>query len=853
MGIGSISNKTSSSISGSHTRYTGLASGLDVDELVEGMTIGTQTKIQKQYQQKQLLSWKQDAYQSVSSKLIEFSRKYMSYGSSSNLMGTNFFSKTNVTAMGDNSKYISVSGSSSITDQLSILAVKKLAKNASSVSKNAVSDATLSSGEFALEGDVISDKLAGQGLYIKRGNAQFAVSFNPNLDYSTPEKAVESINKCLEDVDIGKNQNLGDKIQASVFTSSSGEKHIEFKLAAGNENDSNTIQISGGTEDALSTLGFSEGDSITSLSPSIRGTKDLSVGGALQNKKSFIDTVSGKSMTINYNGVSKSIKMPEKLEDLDDYTNGNSSATMEEKFQNYLQKQIDDNFGKNRIKVNINNQGTDADGNVISKMELQTIKADTFDPADPTNPAGFDTTSILKVASGDSGLLGRNGAFQMEYGESNRLNLSTTLEKSGLLNKTNYPDYGDGKKLGFKINGVIIDKTVDGKDFDEETTMSEIINAINQSDAKVKVSYLETSDKFSIASTEPGASGNVKIEAYNESSDGSTDTFDMGAMIFGDTTGSDYVVTKGEDAVIVVDYDGNGGQDPVTLTRGSNTFNIDGLSVTVNNTFDAVDATTGAVDPKQQVTFSAKADVDKITDTIKTMVEDYNAIIELSNKMVSEKRNRDYPPLTDEQREQMSDKDIERWEEKAKAGMLFNDADLRSFTTKIRPIFSSNSTMIQAMKEIGITTSSSREDNGKLVLDESKLRAALEDRPEDVKELFTKAADTVIDPDTGKTVKVGGSGGVMSQLKEIFDTYAATEGATKGVFVEKAGSPYSPLSMLTNSIYKQTKEIDNYIKDLTKKLQVEQTRYYNKFTQLEKLTQQMNSQSSWLTSQFAGQ
>jgi flagellar hook-associated protein 2 len=85
-------------------------------------------------------------------------------------------------------------------------------------------------------------------------------------------------------------------------------------------------------------------------------------------------------------------------------------------------------------------------------------------------------------------------------------------------------------------------------------------------------------------------------------------------------------------------------------------------------------------------------------------------------------------------------------------------------------------------------------------------------------------------------------------MKTITDKYASTTGATKGILVETAGNSASPLSLLSNSIQTQIDEIDDNVSTLQDKLSDEQTRYQSQFTQLEELIQQLNTQSSWLTS-----
>ena len=95
------------------------------------------------------------------------------------------------------------------------------------------------------------------------------------------------------------------------------------------------------------------------------------------------------------------------------------------------------------------------------------------------------------------------------------------------------------------------------------------------------------------------------------------------------------------------------------------------------------------------VTFSSSPDVDAIYDTIKKFVDSYNGLITNISEKTSEKKNKDYPPLTDAQREALSDDEIKRWDDLAKKGTLRRDSTLSSLLTKMRTsIYSSVSEYI---------------------------------------------------------------------------------------------------------------------------------------------------------------
>ena len=106
------------------------------------------------------------------------------------------------------------------------------------------------------------------------------------------------------------------------------------------------------------------------------------------------------------------------------------------------------------------------------------------------------------------------------------------------------------------------------------------------------------------------------------------------------------------------------------LKRSSNVFDIDGMSITVTGTF-GYDASGNIDTTTEPVTFDAQVDSDKAVDAVKQMVDDYNALIELVNKELTKKRDRDYAPLTDEQKADMSENEIKLWEEKAKSWYAF--------------------------------------------------------------------------------------------------------------------------------------------------------------------------------------
>lgn len=812
MNIGGLSGTTSSTIRG----YGGLASGLDRDSLIEGMTSGTTAKINKQQQKKTLLQWEQTAIRNITDKLTSFADKYTStYASGTNLFSSSLWGRNKITALGANSKYVSVSGSANTADTLEIQRIKQLAKKAQLTSSDRVSDSTLQTGKIDTTEFQKSENLEGKTLTFNYSDKEYTVTLPTGKDkdgkeykYDTLDHAIESINRAFKDVEVAG----GKKLSEIVNVEKDGDK-IKFtdKLNAGT-----TLKLTGGS--AVEYLGFTNKNADGNFGEMDITNKSITSNEAvtedkLITKTYFTDRIAGKTLTFNYNGTSKTIKMPsqEEINKVKD-----NPEKLFEMLEENMQTQLDEAFGKGRVTVDFVKDGTSTTaGNFTFKT---------------TTPDGQpDNSSVLALSSADIGMLGENGAFKTAYGESNRVNLNSTLAESGLKGADKlakwFEDNPD-KKFAFTIKDGIKDVKIE---ISKDDTMQDVMNRINE-ETSVQVTYQSTTDKFVFTSKNEGASGSFKFEP-----DSGNEEILKG--IFGDNITDE---AKGTDAKLEVKYAGS--DEVVEITRDSNTFKVDGMTITLNGTF-GYDKDGNKIDDTEAITFDAKVDNEKIVETVKEMVKEFNEIIELVNKEVKTKPDRDYAPLTDEQKKELSESEIEAWEEKAKEGLLFNDNDIKGLSNGLRFVLGSGD--LQALEKIGLTVSSTTSDNGKLSFDESKFKAALESDPEGVKELFTKEQ---VKDEAGNVVQ---SSGIATNLKNVLDKYAKTVGEPKGILINRAGSIKSPASITQNELYKQILEVDKRISSLQDTLKMEQDRYIRQFTTLESLIAQMNSQSSAL-SQFGG-
>ena len=203
------------------------------------------------------------------------------------------------------------------------------------------------------------------------------------------------------------------------------------------------------------------------------------------------------------------------------------------------------------------------------------------------------------------------------------------------------------------------------------------------------------------------------------------------------------------------------------INRSSNTFTINGAEITLKQT---------TTDP---VTFSSSTDVDSIYDTIKNFVDTYNGLISNISTEISEKKSKGYDPLTKTEREALSEDEIEKWDKLARQGTLHRDSTLSNLLTNMRTsIYTAvEGTSFNNMAKIGIATTKDYLAGGKLEIDEDKLRAAIEEDPNGIYELFMADGETTVD---GKKTTDFSKDGIVGRLRDNLKT-------TMEAISEKAG------------------------------------------------------------------
>lgn len=405
-------------------------------------------------------------------------------------------------------------------------------------------------------------------------------------------------------------------------------------------------------------------------------------------------------------------------------------------------------------------------------------------------------------------LFGEKSVFGVEEGShtsSGAIKRSDTLTEAARKLGTELTDDGAGN----------VKVTINGKDFSfkASATLSDMMYTINQDkDAKVSFTYSEMTDSFQIANTATGSNSSLSFS---------------GLEMFGLKQAD---VKAGADATIKVESQGITRE----ISQASNTFTLDGLTFEVTGTKDF--GTEG-------LEVRVERDFQPTINAIKSFIEDYNKMVgELTTKYY-EKSYGAYSPLTEDQRSALTEKEAEKWDEKAKSGLLRNDTAIGSLLTSLRSslLAKVGDTGLSA-SDLGISTvawssSNWRTEQGKLTLDEGKLLERLKENPNAVQEVLTKITtndkgetDTTTKTENGKTTASSGLLTRMSSFLSGFNT-----------------------AMSTKNIVNTQKSITEYtlkMSDMVSKMAAKEESLWAKYSKMETALSNLQSQSNWLSAQL---
>ncbi len=486
--------------------------------------------------------------------------------------------------------------------------------------------------------------------------------------------------------------------------------------------------------------------------------------------------LSGQSFVIELDGTERTVTL-EDVTDLDS-----------------LQAAIDDAVGEGKVTVSEDS----------STGYLVMTAAD---------DSGVQEITISAPSSGTSGL--SNLGFGDDAILSNRLDTSDTLATiADQLSTADALTFNSDGQIELTINGTTLT-------FDQDDTLAEMIDEVNDADLGVTMEYDELSGKLQMTADDTGAGSTLVVTE----GDGSN---------FLSTCLS--VATEGLDSKVTI--------DGTALTRSSNVLTLDGVTYTLNQTTD------------DEATVSLTQDTDAIYDLISNFVDAYNTLISSINTTLNETYDSDYPPLTDDQKDDMTDEEIANWETKAKTGILADDSILTSFLREMRrSLINSVSGSSVTITSIGITTGTYDEE-GQLNIDEDTLKAAIESDASAVMDLFSQKSTTYSSNSSVRTLSTSqlstryAEEGIAYRFYDTLAKYISTtrdSSGNKGLLLEKAGIE-DDTSDTDNTLTTLIDKYEDEISDEEDRLDDYEDTLYDKYTTLETYISKMNTQLSALSS-----
>ncbi|CAI9385713.1 MULTISPECIES: flagellar hook-associated protein 2 [Bacillaceae] len=471
-------------------------------------------------------------------------------------------------------------------------------------------------------------------------------------------------------------------------------------------------------------------------------------------------------------------------------------------------------------KLNQNKTFTEWQRDDYREMNTLLLSLDNLLSEGITKQSTFIKKSIN--SSNEAALSIKNVNSTVDFSGSIKIDKLATAASMKSDGKTLITDYDSKKTLreygindskltisAIDANGVLNSKEIDITDTD---TMDSLISKINQQSG-VTAFYDSQTNQFSLTAKNTGEIEGAEITLSTSTGGTLLDKLNIDSS---NTDTEKGINTAGSNAEIV--YNG------ITTTRTSNVFKINGVELTLKQV------------TSDTVNFSSTPDVDSIYDSIKSFVDKYNEIIGKISDKIGETKYRDYAPLTDAQKEAMTEDEIKKWEEKAKSGTLKNDQILSNVLNRMRSslgsIVSGNGTYSR-LSDIGIATTNNYLEGGKLEIDEDKLKAAITADPNSVYKLFQNSG-----------AQSSSEYGLAQKVRENLKT-AMNEIKTK------AGSSSSVNNTFT--LGKLLNQYSTRIDDFEDKLTTIENRYWSRFTAMETAINKANSQSAYLTNMFSSQ
>ena len=389
----------------------------------------------------------------------------------------------------------------------------------------------------------------------------------------------------------------------------------------------------------------------------------------------------------------------------------------------------------------------------------------------------------------------------------------TALSKLSDLADSN--GIGDGGQISIKAGDkdLTLDVTAD-------TTISDVMTKLKE--AGLNANFDEKQQRLFISAKTSGASNDFSITAAGSNGQAALKALGIQLNPDGDPTAEGYAKKiDGQDAKIEL----NG----ATFTNNTNVFEINGL------TFTALSETKAG----EAVTITTQDDTDGIYDMIKGFLKEYNSIMNEMDKLYNADSASKYEPLTDDEKDAMSDAEVEKYEKKIKDSLLRRDSTLSTIRSKLTSVMSSGTTVDgkqMHLSDFGLDTLSyftaAENEKNAYHIDGDPDDENTSGNADKLKSMIASDPDTVVS--------------FFSSLhKELYSTMDGLSKAVEGY--RSYGSFYDDKKMKSDYSDYTTK-----ISEMEEKVNDYEDKWYSKFSKMETALAKMQSNASAITGLLGG-
>ncbi len=757
-------------------RISGLASGLDTEALVSELVSAYRTKTEKYTKAQTKLSWKQDAWKSLNSKI------YSMYTSISNLRYSSAYNLKKAT-VSDSTK-ATVTAQSGAVAGVQSLSIESVAKSG-----------YLTGGELA-SNTTASSTLSSLNYTGGTGKVSISVGGNTTDIDVSGDMTIDSFVSALKDAGVNANY---DSTNHRIFVAAKGTgEENDFSLTG---NDSAGLQ-------ALSKLGLlasSEADtsyynSLAQIYTEAGGSEETLTSyltDVLTNMESSSATVSNNTAEIAYaNAYAGAQKY------INDSNDEALVAELKELVKVDENKIYDSDGNETNLTKKINT--TDNDGN---HTYYYTYKDDEGNDVNLTqeeyDAAGYYTAGdrINEIAK-ELGLTKTETTTDDEGNETEETVVDDALLTTFKGYLTTIDDYeadaGNADEIA-EVKAAYAADVAAGEDGTNITSLKERL----QSEIDDANAYLDEYSTFSGYTTSD-------IDTLKDKIMTAVDIVNNG---LGYETSA--IKVDGTNAKIILNN--------ATYTSSSNEFSINGLEITA----------LAETDDNESLTITTSNNVDGVYEKVKDFLKQYNEVINEMTKLYNADSAKGYEPLTSDEKDAMTDTQIEEWEQKIKDSLLRRDTTLgtliNTMTTSMSKAYTLSDGRTFSLSSLGISTL------GYLYADENGENAYHIDGDSD--DSYTSS----------KTDKL------MSMIKEDPEAvedfmkqlttglYEAVGNKMKSTSLSSAYTVYNDKEMV-----KEYSSYSDTIKKWEEKLQDIEDSYYSKFAAMESALAKLQSQQSSL-------